>query len=112
MKNMKYALVCVALALAGCGFLTKESNWNVARSGYNLDAAPGSDSFSIEVHLNELKQRGGDVKTAEFKLFVAERLKRHGACPNGWELLPCTQTGECVTRTSHSVVVQGRCLAP
>jgi hypothetical protein len=111
MMSTKHIFLCAALAVAGCGFLTKEANWNVARSGYNVNPAPGAESFSFEVHVNELKQNGGDIKSAEFHLFVAERLKRNGMCPGGWELLPCVHSGECLTRSTHSVTVLGRCLA-
>jgi hypothetical protein len=108
----KYLFVCAAALLAaGCSFLTSD-DWKVADRGYNLNVAPYGNEFSMEVHVNELKQHGGDVKTAEFRLFVSERLKRHELCERGWELLPCVEDGSCVSRTHHSVTVFGRCLLP
>jgi hypothetical protein len=81
----KHALVCAAAALAaGCSVLA-DSNWMVFERGYSRDVAPYGDEFAIRVHLNQLKQLGGDVKSAEFRLFVSERLKSHGLCLGGWD---------------------------
>jgi hypothetical protein len=100
-----------ALLSVGCSF-TSQGNWKLLESGYDVDVAPYSDEFAIRVHVNELKQLGGEIKSAEYKLFVSERLKRHGVCPRGWEPLPCTADGSCVSRTRNSVTVLGRCLEP
>ena len=90
-----------------------ESNWSLMDSGYSINPLAGqSDSYAIEVHRNQLKQIGGDVNSAEFRLFAAERLRWHGLCPKGWQPLPCVQDGSCIQQTSRSVTVPGRCLAP
>ena len=77
-------------------------------SGYSIDSE--NDGFAVEVHLNQLKQLGGKVRSAEFRRFVSERLKWHHLCPLGWELLPCVDDGSCIRRTRRSVTVSGRCI--
>lgn len=104
-------LCAAAVLAAGCSF-TSKGFWKLVESGYSLDVAPYSNEFSIEVHVNELKQLGGDIKTAQFRLFVSQRLKQHGLCPGGWEPLVCTEDGSCVSRTRNSVTVFGRCVTP
>jgi hypothetical protein len=84
------------------------SNWHLAESGYSIDAPDGQE-FAVEVHVNQLKQLGGDIRSANFRGFVAERLKLHGLCAQGWEPLPCVADGSCVERTKRSVTVHGRC---
>jgi hypothetical protein len=96
--------------LASCAW-SEKSNWHLIDSGYSINAADNNE-LAVEVHLNQLKQLGGEVNSAEFRLFVVERLKRHGLCPLGWQPLPCVEDGSCVQRTSRSVTVFGRCLAP
>jgi hypothetical protein len=85
------------------------SNWHLLDEGYAINPA-GDDTIAVEMHLNQLKRLGGDVNSAEFGLFVAERLKWHGMCPSGWAALPCVEDGSCVQRTRRSVTVFGRCL--
>jgi hypothetical protein len=109
--SIKHLLVVAAALLASCS-LSEGGRWKLIESGYSINPFPDSDQFAIAVHANELKQLGGDVKTAQFRLFVSERLKREGLCPRGWEPLPCTQDGSCVSRARDSVMVLGRCVAP
>jgi hypothetical protein len=97
--------VLAALLLSSCSV---SSNWYLMDSGYSIDARE-NDEFAVEVHLNELKQLGGEIRSAEFRLFVSERLKWHGVCERGWEPLPCVEDGSCVQHTRRSVTVPGRC---
>lgn len=97
--------VLAALVLASCSV---SSNWYLMDSGYRIDARE-HDEFAIEVHYNQLKQLGGEIRSAEFRLFVSERLKWHGVCERGWEPLPCVDDGSCVQNTRRSVTVPGRC---
>ena len=81
-----------------------------------LEAATASRSrlprrFAIRVHLNQLKQLGGDFKSAEFQLFVSRPLKIHELCLGGWEQQLCADDADCIRRTSYSVTVMGRCVA-
>jgi hypothetical protein len=99
-----------ALLLGGCGSFGLDSDFMLARSGYSLDVAPYGDEFAIRVHVNELNQLGGDIKSAEFHLYVADRLRRHGRCPGGWEEQLCAEPELCVHRTRNSVTVFGRCI--
>ena len=99
-----------ALLVAGCGAVDLDSDLMLARSGYSLDLAPYGDEFAIRVHVNELKQLGGDIKSAEFHLYVAERLRRQGRCRGGWEEQLCAEPEHCVHRTRNSVTVFGRCI--
>ena len=100
------------LALGLLGACAVKSNWSLLDSGYAINPVAGqSDSYAIEVHRNQLKQIGGDVNSAEFIRFAAERLRWHGLCPKGWQPLPCVQDGSCIQQTSRSVTVSGRCLA-
>jgi hypothetical protein len=103
------ALGTAALA-AGCSLMGIDSDWMFHDSGYSLDVAPYGDEFAFRVHVNQLKQLGGDVKSAEFRLFVSERLKFHDVCPGGWEEQLCAEGQSCVQRTRTSVTVLGRCL--
>jgi hypothetical protein len=100
--------LAAVLLLAGCVGL--DSDFMLARSGYSLDVAPYGDEFAIRVHVNELKQLGGDIDSARFHLYVADRLRRHGYCPGGWEEQLCADPARCVHRTRDSVTVQGRCV--
>ncbi|HEU0257956.1 MAG TPA: hypothetical protein VFR57_00855 [Burkholderiales bacterium] len=97
--------VALALLAGGCAM---SSNWHLMDSGYAIDTENGSD-FAIEVHLNQLKEFGGDVNSSAFRHFVAERLKIHDLCPKGWTVLPCIEDGSCVQHTSRSVTVFGSC---
>jgi len=99
-----------ALLVAGCAAIDLDSDFMLARSGYSLDLAPYGDEFSIRVHVNELKQFGGDIKSAEFHLYVAERLRRHGSCLGGWEEQLCADPALCVRRADSWVRVFGRCV--
>src|SRR5574341_13240 len=102
-------VVLAAMLVAACAL---ESNWMLAESGYSIDVAAYGEEFAFRVHVNELKQRGGDIKSPQFHLFVADRLKRHGVCLADWEELLCADPALCVYRTRTSVTVYGRCLAP
>ena len=100
-------LVLAAVVLASCAW-SERSNWHLMDEGYSIEAInPGQ--FYFEVHVNQLKQLGGDVSGAEFRLFVAERLKRNAMCPLGWAPLPCVAEDSCVQRTHRSVTIPGRC---
>ena len=97
-----------ALLLAACAV---DSNWYLMDSGYSINPVDGdADAYAIEIHLNQLKQLGGDVNSAEVHLFIAEHLKAHGLCRTGWQLLPCVQDGSCVLHTRRSVSVPVRCV--
>jgi hypothetical protein len=98
------------LLLAGCAW-RPGSNWYLMDSGYSVELAETGE-FAMEVHLNQMKQLGGDLHSAEFRRFVGERLKWERLCPSGWAFLPCTDDGSCVQRTRRSVTVYGRCEAP
>ena len=100
----------LALLLGSCAV---GSNWYLMDSGYSINPVDGdAQAYAVEVHVNQLKQLGGDVNSAEARLFIAERLKWHGVCPAGWQPLPCVQDGSCVQRTRRSVTVPGRCVTP
>ena len=102
-------LAAAALLLA-CA-CAPSSNWFLMDSGYSIDAVePGE--FVMEVHLNQLRQLGGEINSAEVRLFVSQRLQWHGMCPAGWAFLPCIEDGSCVQRTQRSVTVSGRCTPP
>ena len=101
-------VVFAAMLVAACSL---DSNWMLAESGYSIDVAAYGEDFAFRVHVNELAQRGGDIKSPQFHLFVADRLKRHGVCPGDWEEQLCADPGLCVYRTGTSVTVYGRCLA-
>jgi hypothetical protein len=105
-------LLCLAatLLLASCAI---DSNWYLMDSGYSINPVDGDpDGYAVEMHLNQLKQLGGEVNSAEVRLFIAERLKWHGVCPKGWQPLACVQDGSCIQHTSRSVTLTGRCIAP
>ena len=100
--------LAATLLLAACAV---DSNWYLMDSGYSISPVSGeSDVYAIEMHLNQLKQLGGDLNSAEVRLFVNERLKWHGLCPTGWAPLACVGEGSCIQRTARSVTVTGRCL--
>lgn len=105
-RNLR--IVLLSAVLAACSW-TPSSNWFLLDEGYSIDAV-SADEFAIEVHLNQLKQLGGDIHSAEFRLFVSERLKWHGMCKSGWAPLPCVEDGSCVQRTRRSITVNGRCV--
>jgi hypothetical protein len=98
--------VLASLLLSACSV---GSNWHLMDSGYSIDARE-HDEFAIEVHYNQLQQLGGEIRSAEFHLFVSERLKWHGLCERGWQPLPCVADGSCVQSTRRSVTVAGRCV--
>jgi hypothetical protein len=108
--TLKRLLALAAVLLAACAW-SPDSNWHLMDSGYSLEHT-NAHEFAMEVHLNQLKQLGGDLHSAQFRLFVSERLKWHDMCPFGWEYLRCTEDGSCVQRTARSVTVSGRCAAP
>jgi hypothetical protein len=103
----KAILAALPVLLASCA--TPEwSNWHLLDEGYAINRGE-NDTVAIEMHLNQLKRLGGDVNSADFRLFVAERLKWHGLCPKGWSPLPCVEDGSCVQHTSRSVTIFGEC---
>lgn len=104
---MSRLLACAAVLLASCTW-SEGSNWHLIDEGYAIDAK-NANEVSVEVHLNQLKDLGNDVNSPQFRQFIAERLKRHGMCPSGWEPLPCVEDATCVQRTRRSVTVPGRC---
>jgi hypothetical protein len=113
MKSIKRSSARAGLAalLAAClAACAPNSVLYLLDSGYSLDAV-GESEFAFGVHVNQLKQLGGEVNSAQFRLFVAERLKWHEMCPTGWSFLPCVKDGSCVQRTNNSVTVPGRCAA-
>jgi hypothetical protein len=110
MTMVRFATAFFAtLLLAACAM---SSNWYLMDAGYSINPVNGDpDGYAIEVHLNQMKQIGGDVNSAEFRRFVSERLKWHGVCPTGWQPDACVKDGSCIQRTSRSLTVTGRCLA-
>ena len=100
-----YGLMIACLLLASCAMT---SNWHLMDSGYSIERLDGED-FALELHRNQLKQLGGELRSAQVHQFVAERLKWHHMCPAGWALLPCVEDGSCVRRTERSVTILGRC---
>ena len=110
---MTSRLPAVLAALALLPSCAMDSNWFLMDSGYSINPVDGDpDGYAVEMHLNQLKQLGGEVNSAEVRLFIAERLKWHGICPKGWQPLACVQDASCIQRTSRSVTVTGRCIAP
>jgi len=104
-------LPAVLAALALLSSCAVDSNWYLMDSGYSINPVAGDpDGYAIEIHLNQLKQLGGDVNSARVNLYIAEHLKSHGLCRAGWQPLPCVQDGSCVQHTARSVTVTGRCL--
>ena len=100
-------LLCVATLLASCAW-SESSKIHLLDSGYSINAIDPIQ-VSIEMHVNQLKQLGGEINAPQFRLFVAERVKWHGMCPLGWAPLPCVEEGSCVHRTRSTVTVPGRC---
>ena len=105
------ARLLAAVAAALLGSCSMSSNWHLIDSGYSIERLKSGD-FAIEVHVNQLKQLGGDVQSAQFRQFVAEGLKSHALCPTGWTPLACVGDGSCVQHTTRSVTVLGRCVEP
>ena len=103
---LKRLRICVTLLAAGCAL---DSDWMLAASGYSIALAPNAEEFALRVHVNELRQLGGDTRSARFRLYVSERLKNHGVCPGGWQEVLCAQE-PCVERADYSVTVLGRCV--
>jgi hypothetical protein len=105
----KRLLVPAALLLEACAW-TPSSNWYLMDEGYSIHGLePGG--FVMEVHLNQVKQLGGDVTGPRFRLFVSERLRWHDLCHSGWAYLPCVEDGSCLQRTGRSLTVSGWCTA-
>jgi hypothetical protein len=99
--------LCATALLASC----VGSNWHLMDSGYSINPVDGDpDAYAVEMHVNQLKQLGGNVNSLEFRHFVAESMRWHGICPGGWEPLACVQDGSCVQHTRRSVTVPGRCV--
>jgi hypothetical protein len=100
----------IALAAMLVGACALNSDWMLFDRGYSLNPAPYGEQFEIRVHLNELKQLGGDIGSAEFRRYVSERLKEHRICAGSWEQQLCAEEALCVRRTAYSVTVRGRCV--
>jgi hypothetical protein len=107
MKHPLNLFLCAVALLASCAW-SESSNWHLLDEGYAIDAK-STNEVTVEVHVNQLKQLGGEVNAPQFRQFVAERLKWHGMCPAGWAPLPCVEDGSCLHRTKRSVTVPGRC---
>ena len=102
---------CLAVLLAaGCSLIPLDSDLKLIESGYSLDFDRYDDKFAMRVHVNQLKQLGGDPRSAEFNHFVSEHLARHGYCRDGWELQLCAEEDACIRRSRSSVTVLGRCI--
>ena len=104
---------CVALAatlvLAAC---TVGSPLYLMDSGYSINPVDGDpNGYEIAVHVNQMKQLGNNVNSAEFRRYVSERMKWHGICLAGWQPDACVKDGSCIQKTSRSVTVTGRCIA-
>lgn len=108
MRHWKSPLICATALLASCAF-PESSKWHLADEGYAINAK-NAEEFFFEMHVNQLKQLGGDTNSPKFRQYVAQRLKLRGRCLSGWEPLPCAEDGSCLQRTSRSVTVPGRCL--
>ena len=109
MVIVRFAGIVAATLLAGCSV---GSNLYLMDSGYSINPVDGDPAgYAIEVHVNQMKQLGNNVNSAEFRRYVSERLKWHGICATGWQPAQCVQDGSCVQRTSRSVTVTGRCIA-
>jgi hypothetical protein len=107
MRHSWIPALCLVITLASCAWPVA-SDMHLADEGYSIKAL-SADEVAVRVHVNQLKELGGEVTTAEFRNFVAERLKRHGMCPSGWAPLPCVEDGSCLQRTTRSVTIPGRC---
>ena len=109
MIAVRLAALAATLLLAACGV---GSNLYLMDSGYSINPLEGeTDAYAIEVHVNQMKQIGGDVNSAEFRRYVSERMKWHGICLTGWQPDACVKDGSCIQKTSRSVTVTGRCIA-
>jgi len=106
---VRFAAVFATLLLVSCSV---GSNLYLMDSGYSINPLDGDPAgYAIEVHVNQMKQLGNNVNSAEFRRYVSERLKWHGICPAGWQPDACVKEGSCVLKTSRSVTVTGRCLS-
>jgi hypothetical protein len=110
MSNKVVPACMAALLATGCSLIPLDSDLKLIESGYSLDFDRYGDEFAMRVHVNQLKQLGGDPRSAEFNHFVSERLARHGFCRDGWELQLCAGEDGCIRRTHSSVTVLGRCI--
>jgi hypothetical protein len=108
MSPQRLLCLCATALVASCAL---DSNWFLMDSGYSINPVEGDpQGYAVEMHLNQLKQLGGDVNSLEFRHFVTERMRWHDICPAGWEPLACVRDGSCVQHTRRSVTVPGRCL--
>ena len=105
--RLPIALAALLALLASCAW-PEASNWHLVDEGYAISRGE-NDAVAIEMHLNQLKRLGGDINSAQVRLFVVERLKWHGLCPKGWAPLPCVNDGSCVQHTRRSVTIFGEC---
>jgi hypothetical protein len=105
---VRFAAVFATLLLVSCSV---GSNLYLMDSGYSINPIDGDpEGYAIEVHVNQMKQLGNNVNSAEFRRYVSERLKWHGMCAAGWQPDACVKDGSCVQKTPRSVTVTGRCL--
>jgi len=108
MVSARLVSLGATLLLAACSV---GSNLYLMDSGYSINPLEGdAEGYLIEVHLNQMKQLGNNVNSAEFRRYVSERLKWHGMCAAGWQPDACVKDGSCVQKTPRSVTVTGRCL--
>jgi hypothetical protein len=109
MTIMRFGGLAAAALLAGC---TVGSPLYLMDSGYSINPVDGDpDGYAIQVHVNQMKQLGNNVNSAEFRRYVSERLKWHGICLAGWQPAACVTDGSCIQKTSRSVTVTGRCIS-
>ena len=61
-------LIPSLLAAGLLGACAVDSNWHLLDSGYSIipPVAGGDNAFAFEIHVNQLKQLGGDLHSAEF----------------------------------------------
>jgi hypothetical protein len=105
---LRFASLAAAALLASCSV---GSTLYLMDSGYSINPVEGQpDGYAVEVHVNQMKQLGNNVNSAEFRRYVSERLKWHGLCNTGWQPAQCVLDGSCVQHGSRSVTVTGRCL--
>ena len=106
---VRFAAVFATLLLVSCSV---GSNLYLMDSGYSINPIDGDpEGYAIEVHVNQMKQLGNNVNSAEFRRYVSERMKWHGICLTGWQPDACVKDGSCIQKTSRSVTVTGRCIA-
>jgi hypothetical protein len=105
---IRLAALSATLLVAAC---TVGSPLYLMDSGYSINPVDGDpNGYEIAVHVNQMKQLGNNVNSAEFRRYASERFKWHSICPAGWQPDACVKDGSCIQKTSRSVTVTGRCL--